>query len=126
MCKGEIKHVGSSNGASRPSRNSLPNALRLPGQPPCSCRDLGHEVTFTLSPSPPRITGNASRSPPTVAAPDAQCDTMPTAPAEHLDLDLGDTSSDTDDDFSIGLNQLNLPAIPTGVDSLGGPDASAS
>ena len=32
---------------------------------------------------------------------DAPCDTLPTAPAECLDLDLGDTSSDMDDDVSV-------------------------
>ena len=36
---------------------------------------------------------------------DAPCDTLPTAPAEHLDLDLEELSSGTDDEVSIA----NLP-----------------
>ena len=100
MSKGE-KQGGSSNGVSRPSRDSLPSALRAPGQPPRPCRDLGHGVTFTLSPSPPRITGNARHAPSTAAAPEAPRDTLPTASAERLDLDLDELSTDTDDDVSI-------------------------
>ena len=57
--------------------------------------------SLTLSPSPPRITGNARHTPPTAAAPEAPRDTLPTAPAERLDLDLDELSSDTDDDVSI-------------------------
>ena len=34
-------------------------------------------------------------------APEAPCDTLPTAPAENLNLDLEELSSDTDDDVSI-------------------------
>ncbi|KAG2640026.1 hypothetical protein PVAP13_2KG064732 [Panicum virgatum] len=122
MSKGE-KQGGSSNGVSRPSRDSLPSALRAPGQPPRPCRDLGHGVTFTLSPSPPRITGNARHAPSTAAAPEAPRDTLPTASAERLDLDLDELSTDTDDDFSIGINPRNPMAISVDVDSLGGLDA---
>ena len=152
MSKGE-KQGGSSNGVSRSSQDSLPSALRAPGQPMRPCRDLGHGVTFTLSPSPPRITCNAHCTPLTAAAPEAPCDTLPTAPAEHLDLDLEELSSDTDDDvsianlpffyicihyfflsvlltnnsifmqFSIGINPRNPMANSIDVDSLGGSDA---
>ena len=61
-------------------------------------------VTFhqlRRQPSPPRITGNARHTPPTAAAPEAPRDTLPTASAERLDLDLDELSTDTDDDVSI-------------------------
>ncbi|KAG2577290.1 hypothetical protein PVAP13_6NG090003 [Panicum virgatum] len=48
---------------------------------------------------------------------------LPTAPGERLDMDLQEMSSDTDVDFSIGINPRNLPAISMDVDSLGEPDA---
>ena len=70
VCRKEIfKHGGASIGASRSSRDSLPSALWAPGQPVRPCHDLGRGVSFTLSPSPPRVAGDARCTPSTMAEP---------------------------------------------------------
>lgn len=101
MSKVDFKHGSACSGASRSSRDSLPSALRAPSQPARPRHDLGRGVSFTLSPSPPRVTGEARHTPLTVVAHEASLEELPTALGERLDLALEEMSSDTDDDVSI-------------------------